>query len=131
MVTFLPEENKANSKQNENTASQAQQRTDAFPPMPPGLIKKTIPYANQPALQKTDDFSTKKYARGPMFISLDRFNSLREEIITLKKDLEILHETVQNLKQNKSASSELLHLIAERIEVMDARVESINSVVRT
>ncbi|MBW6451507.1 MAG: hypothetical protein K0B02_02140 [DPANN group archaeon] len=92
----------------------------AVPPMPPkhNLGKDTLSSASN-------------YTKGPMFISIDRFNALKNDIDVLRNTLDALSRTMEKYKQSKSVSSALLQETTDEIELIEVKVANINSVVRS
>ena len=147
----MADENKdvVSGKKEESPVSDDSKNTSGpVPPMPPGLGFKSTQASGAPASPSSPakpasqgkagavasrpiPDHAKSYAKGPMFISIERFNVVKDDIQVLKNTLEELSATIERFKENRSVSSQLLKETTDKIEVIEVKVASINSVVRT
>lgn len=68
---------------------------------------------------------------GPMFVSVNKYQDLKSSVYFLKAKAEELRQTIEALKANKQAGSELLKQSTESLQAMEEKMSEISKVVKS
>ena len=67
---------------------------------------------------------------GPLFISLKKFNEIKAQIASLKRESNELRQIVEQLKSSRDTGTTLLKNAVDKMEVIEKNVEDINSIIK-
>ncbi|MEA2004406.1 MAG: hypothetical protein U9O53_05655, partial [archaeon] len=67
---------------------------------------------------------------GPLFISLKKFNEIKAQIASLKRESNELRQVVEQLKSNRDTGTTLLKNAVDKMETIEKNVEDINSIIK-
>ncbi len=67
---------------------------------------------------------------GPLFISLKKFNEIKAQIVSLKREANELRQIVEQLKSSRDTGTTLLKNAVDKMEIIEKNVEDINSIIK-
>lgn len=67
---------------------------------------------------------------GPLFVSINKFNEIKSQIVTLKQESSELRNIVEQLKSSRDSGHTLLKQAVEKMDTVEKSVENINSIIK-
>lgn len=67
---------------------------------------------------------------GPLFVSINKFNEIKSQIVTLKQESSELRNIVEQLKSSRDSGRTLLKQAVEKMDTVEKSVENINSIIK-
>ncbi len=64
--------------------------------------------------------------RGPIFISLDRYNDIKDNLALLRRASSMLKDVLEDLKDNKGQGANLLEESTENLEEIEEKISNIS-----
>ncbi len=100
-----------------------------------GEIKKPIlpPEINRPAPRKPAVFESSAepaQVKGPMFISLEKYKEIENDLLNMDYDVKGLRELLASLKNNRETGVGVLRETTGKLENLEQRVAKIHSLIK-
>ncbi len=86
---------------------------------------------NEPTLQlKTLPKTSANPKVGPLFVSINKFNEIKSQIVTLKQESSELRQIVNQLKASRDSGRTLLQQAVNKMDTVEKSVENINAIIK-
>lgn len=105
----------------------------SLPPLPPADRIPELPALSrmpEPVAPAVQPAARQGQRTGPMFVSVNKYQDLKSSVYFLKAKAEELRQTIEALKANKQAGSELLKQSTESLQAMEEKMSEISKVVK-